>query len=460
MRDREWVQDRRVASSESAGATALMAEVRAALGDDALPDVPLRIAGRTGLDSPLPVGGLGLGSVAAQLLAARALTGDRSAPLDLDAVHVGMAMRSERWVRLDGSPVGLGFAPLSRFWRTADGWLRLHGNYPHHRAAALRVLGEDVASAATRWNAEDLETAVVEAGGAAAAVRTAETWRRQPQGAAVDGLPMLSLQQVTDGPPRSTELRGLRVLDLTRVIAGPVATRTLASHGADVLRIDGPLLPEDPDALLDTGSGKRHVTVDLRSSAGRRTVEDLLGTADVLVQGYRPGALDAFGLEPGTLAQRHPHLVVVRLSAWGLAGPWRHRRGFDSLVQAATGIAVVCGSAAEPGVLPAQALDHATGHLAAAVVLVALARRQALGGGWHGELSLAQTAHWLLAAPRSVPEAGEAQDAGAAPPDPRSYLIDLPSTRGTVTVVAPPGSPPWSSAAETAPSARPVWSAR
>jgi crotonobetainyl-CoA:carnitine CoA-transferase CaiB-like acyl-CoA transferase len=243
---------------------------------------------------------------------------------------------------------------------------------------------------------------------------------------------------------------GLRVLDLTRVIAGPVATRTLASHGADVLRIDGPRFPDDRDGLLDTGSGKRHVTVDLASAEGRRTVEDLLGGADVVVQGYRPGALDAFGLDPSTLAERHPHLVVVRLSAWGVTGPWRHRRGFDSLVQAATGIAVASGTRSEPGALPAQALDHATGHLAAAVVLGALRRRRTEGGGWFGELSLARTAQWLL---RAGPGTEEVTD----PPDPSPYLLDLPSERGRVTVIGPPGSPPWRAAAELPPASRPVW---
>ena len=362
--------------------------------------MPLRITGRTGLDSPLPVGALALGAVAAQLLAARALD---DSPLDLDAVHVGMAMRSERWVRLDGRPVGLGFAPLSRFWRTADGWLRLHGNYPHHRAAAIRVLGEDVESAAARWKAEELETAVVEAGGAAAAVRTAEdlagaaAGRRRRGVAAADASSARPTAAPSGCTPRPAGAR-------------PDPGDRRAGRDAHARRRTAPTCcgstapgcPTIRDALLDTGSGKRHVTVDLGASAGRRTVEELLASADVLVQGYRPGALDAFGLDPGALAERHPHLVVVRLSAWGLAGPWRQRRGFDSLVQAATGIAAICGSAAEPGVLPAQALDHATGHLAAAVVLAALARQRDEGGGWHGELSLAQTAHWLLTAPRSA----------------------------------------------------------
>jgi crotonobetainyl-CoA:carnitine CoA-transferase CaiB-like acyl-CoA transferase len=234
------------------------------------------------------------------------------------------------------------------------------------------------------------------------------------------------------------------------VIAGPFATRTLASHGADVLRIDSPRLPDDPGSLVDTGLGKRHARLDLAAAADRRTVEDLLATADVVVQGYRPGALAGFGLDPAALAERHPHLVVVSLSAWGTEGPWAGRRGFDSLVQAATGIALECGSPDEPGVLPAQALDHATGHLAAATVLAAVARRRDEGGGWHGELSLARTAHWLLGAPRQAPEDGE-------PADPGPYLLSLPSAEGTVTVVGPPGSPPWRTAAAFG--ARPVWRA-
>ena len=425
----------------------------------------LRITGSTGLAGRLPVPGLALGAVAAAQLAARSLGGGAAgAPLDLDAAHVGLAFRSERYARRDGSPLGLGFAPLSRFWRTADGWLRLHGNYPQHRDAALAVLGEDVAAAAASRRAEDLETTIVDAGGAAAAVRTAAEWRAHPQGAAVAGLPLLSLDRSADGPPRNPSVRGLRVLDLTRVIAGPVATRTLASHGADVLRIESPRLPDDPGGLLETGSGKRHVVIDLAAPQGRRTVEDLLAEADVVVQGYRPGALDAFGLDPGSLAARHPHLVVVRRCAWGGAGPGRERRGFDSLVQAATGIAGIYGSAEEPGVLPAQALDHATGYLAAAVVMGALARQRAEGGGWRGELSLAQTAHWLLDAGSPEPphqqEPDGPQEPAADGADPAAYLVELEATGGRVSVIGPPGSPPWTAGAQLPPDTEPVWRAR
>jgi hypothetical protein len=432
----------------------LLAEVTRATGVPL--DVPVEVTRSSGLGGPLAVPDLVLGAVAAQLAAARVLTGDPG-PVRLDAAHVGLAVRSERYVRLDGRPVGLGFAPLSRFWRTADGWLRLHGNYPHHRAAAAAVLGSDdvdaVAAAARAWTAEELEGAVVAAGGAAAAVRTPERWAASPQGRAAAGLPLLGLRRVADGAPRRSDVSGLRVLDLTRVIAGPVATRVLASHGADVLRVDGPRQPDLRDGLIDTGAGKRHVVLDLAEAGDRRTVEELLAAADVVVQGYRPGALDAFGMAPEQLVERHPHLVVVRLSAWGVHGPWARRRGFDSLVQAATGIAITYGTADEPGALPAQALDHATGYLAAATVLAALVRQSEEGGGWHGELSLAATAHWLLAAPRDPSPPAPA-------PDPGPYLQTLDAADGSVTVVAPPGSPPWTTAAVLPPAADPVWRSR
>ncbi len=421
-----------------------------------LPVPAVEVTGSPGLGGPLAVDALVTGAVAAQLHAARLLSGD-AGPVRLDGPHIGLAVRSERYARLAGRPVGMGFAPLSRFWATADGWLRLHGNYPHHRSAAATVLGSEdpaeVARAAARWRAEELESAIVAAGGAAAAVRTPEVWAASPQGRAVEGLPLLALRRVADAPVRRTELRGLRVLDLTRVIAGPVATRVLASHGADVLRVDAPQLPELPGGLLDTGVGKRHVVLDLADAADRATVEELLAGADVVVQGYRPGALEAFGLDPAELAQRYPHLVVVRISAWGLSGPWAGRRGFDSLVQAATGIATVCGSPEQPGALRAQALDHATGYMAAATVLAALLRQREEGGGWHGELSLAQTARELLAAPRD--------DSSPAPdPDPEPYLLRLDSPAGPVEVIAPPGAPPWTSAAVLPPRAEPVWRSR
>jgi hypothetical protein len=289
-----------------------------ALGGPALPSGALRVLGRTGLASPLAVEELALGAVAAQLLAARELA-RQPLVVELDAAGVGFSFRSERYARQGDRPAGAGFATLSRFWRTADGWIRLHGNYPHHRAAIERVLGPGSPAAAIgRWPGEELEAAVVEEGGAAAVVRTAAEWAAHPQGRAVAALPLLRLTRVADAPPRDVPPAALRVLDLTRVIAGPVATRTLAAHGADVLRLDHPGLPDDPAGLLDTGAGKRSASLDLTTPFGRATLEELLGGADVVVQGYRPGALDAFG-RAGALG------VPARLRLAG-AGRVRDRR--------------------------------------------------------------------------------------------------------------------------------------
>ena len=257
----------------------------------------------------------------------------------------------------------------------------MHGEYPWHRARALEVLGCDdrhrsVRDAVARWRAEELEDALAAAGGLGYAVRSTEQWREHPQGRAVAALPLVE-SEAGSGPGRvcgpGRAASGFRVLDLTRVLAGPIATRTLAAWGADVLRIDCPRLPEMPLHALDTLPGKRSAELDLAEPAGRARLEELLAAADLLVQGYRPGALARFGLEPGALAERHPHLSVVTLCAWGPAGPWAERRGFDSVVQCPTGIALAEGTEGRPGTLPAQVLDHATGYLAAAAGLLALA---------------------------------------------------------------------------------------
>ena len=262
----------------------------------------------------------------------------------------------------------------------------------------------------------------------------------------------LPLLQSTAGEDAAREVRrdrgavGRRVLDLTRVIAGPVATRTLAAWGADVLRLDSPSLPEIPAQALDTLPGKRSALLDLGQPAGRARLEELLAEADVVVQGYRPGALSRFGLAADDLAQRHPHLTVVTLSAWGSTGPWAARRGFDSLVQCSTGIAVAEGAGGKPGVLPAQVLDHATGYLAAAAAMLAVAGLERGEPPRSIRLSLAQTAHWLTSV--GGQELGPPRD-----PDPERFLVSLPGAAWPVHVVAPPGlagdlRPRWTSTTE------------
>jgi crotonobetainyl-CoA:carnitine CoA-transferase CaiB-like acyl-CoA transferase len=370
-------------------------------GDPALVD-RVSYGGPSGLlPARLPVMDLARATVAVAGLAAVERAGLRG-PVRVDDGAVATAFVSERHLRVDGrAPVN--FAPLSGFFRAADGWIRTHANYPHHRAALLRALEvreespEAVRAAIGRRGAEELETAVYAAGGLAVALRTPEEWAASEQGREVAKRPLLTRERLDDAAPRRRS-GPLRVLDLTRVIAGPVATRTLALLGADVLRIDPPENPELPDQHADTDIGKRTAALDLYRPADRRTFDELLDAADVLVTGYRPGALDRFGLH-------RPGLVIARLSAWGDYGPWGERRGFDSLVQVATGIAATEGSEEKPGVLPAQALDHGSGYLLAAAVLRSLTEQDRDGGTRLVRLALAQTGHWLThTLPRYEPE--------------------------------------------------------
>lgn len=437
--------DVRSAWSALGGDPALLARMSDVVREGALPArLPVRELARA------CAGGCAL--AAAELAAHRAGLGEVPA-VRVDDGAVATAFTSERHLRVDGRAM-VGFAPLSRFWRTADGWVRTHANYPHHRARLLAALGvpagaDDTTAVAAaeaalaERSAQEAEEAVYAAGGLAIALRTPEEWAAHPQAAAVAEQPLVERQKLDathtrvlpplDGTAPLLPAAGLRVLDLTRVIAGPVATRTLALLGADVLRLDAPGLPELPDQHTDTGFGKRSATLDL--AVGRERFEELLAAADVVVTGYRPGALDRFGLTPEALAERRPGLVVAQLSAWGAHGPWAHRRGFDSLVQAATGIAVIEGSPGRPGALPAQALDHGTGFLLAAAVLRALTEQSYAGGSRLVRLSLARTAAWLTGAGRP------AATVGAVPYDsPLPWLAEAGSPLGRLRHALPPVS--------------------
>ena len=396
------------------------------------------------LPSTLPVLPAMVAAVATSTLAASALDAARDgrapAPVAVDVEHVACAARSERYA-LDGTSAQPDlFAPLSRFWRTADGWLRLHANYAWHRERALGVLGcedapEAVAVAVSSWRGEELEDALAAASALGYVVRSAQEWQAHPQGRAVATLPLLD-SVAGQGAGRTIAVgraaEGRRVLDLTRVIAGPVATRTLAAWGAEVLRVDSPSLPEIPAQALDMLPGKRSALLDFAKPAGRAALERLLSEADVVVQGYRPGALSRYGLDADALSECHPHLSVVTLSAWGPAGPWAARRGFDSLVQCPTGIAVAEGSDGMPGALPAQVLDHATGYLAAAAALLALADVELGKPPRTVRLSLAQTARWLTSA-------GSCEREPQREPRPERFLTSLSGAARPVQVIAPSG---------------------
>ncbi len=418
--------------------TDLLPGVWDALGGDPAELHRLTITGPpVTLTSTFPVTDAGAAAVGASLLAATT-----TEDVGLDTRQLAIAVRSERYLLRDGRSPGSPFDPLSAFHRTADGWIRLHANYAWHRAAALRVLGcseQDAPAAIAGWKAVELETAVHEAGGIAGAVRTEAQWR------ASFGPPPPLVERRVLGEAPARPARRPRVLDLTRVIAGPVATRTLAVHGADVLRLDAPDRPEIPLQYWEMLPGKRSALLDL--AARPDVLEELLAGADVVVTGYRPGALDRFGLSPEALAERHPGLVVVTLSAWGHLGPWGARRGFDSIVQAACGIALAEGTPDAPGALPAQLLDHATGYLGAAGALLGLARQRREGGTHHIRLSLVGTAGWLQSLPRGLQHGGltptsSQQSHHAAVPDvdPTPYREVLDAPDGRLTIATPPGT--------------------
>lgn len=429
----------------------------AALGGDPTLLDRVRYTHRAVLPARLPVRELARSTVAGCALAAGELAARRAGgPVPrvyVDDGAVAAAFASERLVRVNGrAPVT--FAPLSRFWRTADGWLRTHANYPHHRVRLLAALslpdtGDDVALAertaaelATRPAREAAE-AVYAAGGLAVPVWSRRDWLRHAQGGAVAAAPLLERERLgTDAAARpaltpvpALPAAGLRVLDLTRVIAGPVATRTLALLGADVLRVDAPDLPENDDTHADTGVGKRSVLLDLTARADRDAFEELLSAADVVVSGYRPGALDRFGLAPEALAERRPGVVIGQLNAWGWEGPWQYRRGFDSLVQAASGIAVSeADPDGRPGALPVQALDHGTGYLLAAAILRAVTEQYDAGGARLVRVALSRTAGWLSGGPTAVSGAADSGgDAGVG-----AWLTETDGPLGRVRHAASP----------------------
>lgn len=379
----------------------LLREVLPALGlSEAYAAGHLDLRPGSWLPSALAVNTLACGSVAAAGLAGAAMRGGER--VQVDPGQVAVSFRNDQLQTVDGAHQP-GFAPLSGFFEASDGWVRTHANYPHHRDRLLRALDlpagtgrEELARAISERAAQDVEDVVTADHGLAVKVRSVHDWMAGEQAPAVARHEVLSVNSLGEAKPVAVS-RSPRVLDFTRVLAGPVATRTLALLGCDVLRVDSPRLPELEPLHLDTGADKRSTLVDLHNPHARDQVHALLDTADVLVTGYRPGALAAYGLDPDRLAQSHPHLVCASLTAWTPGGPWGGRRGFDSLVQAATGIAELeSPDGRTPGALPAQALDHATGYLLAAGVLSALRRRATQGGTWRVEAHLARTAHWLL----------------------------------------------------------------
>ena len=394
-----------------------LAGLWAALGGGAEWPGRLAIAGNGDLPSVFPVSDLAGASVGAASLAVAELIqarhgGHQQASLDrrLASFWFGSSIRPQGWT------LPPAWDAVAGDYQAADGWIKLHTNAPHHRAAALEVLGvpaerEQVARAVAGWAMDALEAAIVQQGGCAAAMRDMADWAVHPQGRAVTASPLLLTDPAPPGlaprwtVPPNAPLQGVRVLDLTRVLAGPVATRFLAGFGAEVLRIDPPGWDE-PGVVPDVVLGKRCARLDLREPEDLALWETLLAQADVLVHGYRPGALERLGLNAARRQSLCPGLVDVSLDAYGWSGPWQGRRGFDSLVQMSCGIAEAGMRRMgrdRPTPLPVQALDHATGHIMAAAVLRGLTGRLGTGAGCTVRASLAGTAALLTSLPVSEP---------------------------------------------------------
>jgi hypothetical protein len=413
-------------------ARAILSSIWAALdGDPALPDA-VTFTGEGSLKSAFAVSDLAAGSVAAAALAIAEYAG--SWPFDvtverrLASFWFGWSFRAEGWT------VPPDRSLISGDYEAADGWVRLHTNAPHHLAAALSVLGviperDAVAAAVRRHGAEQLEATVIAAGGCAAAMRSMSAWAVHPQGKSVMAEPLVWRERTAAGPApaspdRMRPLTGLRVLDLTRVFAGPVCTRVLAGLGAEVLRVDPPSWDE-PGVVPEMTLGKRCARLDARVPKSRLALHELLRQADVLVHGYRPGAMDSLGLGAVDRARLRPGLVDVSLDAYGWTGPWAGRRGFDSLVQMSSGIAeegMRRFGTAHPTPLPVQALDHAAGWIMAAAVLRGLVESRD-GYGRSARTSLARVAALL------APTAGKHNLHGALrAPDPADFADVLEQT--------------------------------
>jgi crotonobetainyl-CoA:carnitine CoA-transferase CaiB-like acyl-CoA transferase len=383
------------------------------------PDLARSVEITGGADPILPtsfrigeVGAAALAAVGVAVSELWALRTGRRQQIGVDARRATASLRSGHYLQLDGAAMPTDRNTIMGVYPARDGrWSYLHCNFPNHRAAALDVLGvpedrEAVRRAVAGWDALALEEAIIAAKGAGGMVRSMEEWARHPQAAAIASLPLLEIVKIGDSAPEALPdgdrpLSGVRVLDLTRVLAGPTGARTLAEHGADVLKITAAHLPNLGYQEYDTGHGKLSTYLDLREPKDVETLRGLVRETDVFSQGYRPGTLAARGFSPETLAGLRPGIVVVSLCAFGHVGPWASRRGFDTVVQTVSGITQRQGHlfpGAEPGpqFYPASAIDYTTGYLMAFGALAALARRTREGGSWLVRISLAQTGRFIV----------------------------------------------------------------
>ena len=316
------------------------------------------------------------------------------------------------WFDSTVRPIGWTLPPqrdaISGNYRAKDGWIRVHAYLPKHSAAVRHVLGtnsnpKEVAAVVTTRDSITIETDIVESGGSAAAMRKLSDWERHPQAVANSAEAVVHVEPGMRSPVpglafvRDRPLTGVRVLDLTRIVAGPVATRLLAGFGAEVLHLAAPGWRElalEPDLSV----GKKCAFLDLSDACGKQEFERLLSQADVFVHGLRADVLPKLGYDATSRQRIRPGLIDVSLNAYGWNGPWTNRRGFDTVVQMSTGVAATgmeATGADKPVMLPVSALDHSVGYLLAAATIRGLVNRLSTGSGVIVRSSLAQMAALL-----------------------------------------------------------------
>ena len=356
------------------------------------------------------------------------------------------AMRGARYLKINGERPPEDPEKITGFYQLKDGrWMYLHCNFFNLRDINLKIAGAppikaEVEKAASKWDGLELENAIVEAGGCACLVRSEEEWLKLPQMHTVAKLPLLEIIKIGDAPPQplpkgDRPLANVRVLDLTRVLAGPTCARTLAEHGADVLRVTREDLADMGTTDFDTGVGKLCTHIDLRNPAEEAKLRELISTCDVFSQSYRPGTLARRGFSPEALAEMRPGIVYVTLSAWGHEGPWAKRRGYDTIVQSANGMAYKPNNE-RPAFLPVSEQDYVAGYLLAYGSMIALARRAQEGGSWFVRCSLAGAGHWIRGHGLMEPaEYGAAKQLTAE--EVNAWTVEHDSPIGRVTNLAP-----------------------
>jgi crotonobetainyl-CoA:carnitine CoA-transferase CaiB-like acyl-CoA transferase len=436
------------------------------------------------LPTPFRIGAAGAAALAATGLAAAdlwELRGGRRQEVAVDLRQAVASLRSGHYMQINGAAISTDRNPVMGVYPAENGrWSYIHANFPNHRAAAMSVLGvpeerEAVRQAVAKWDALELEEAILAAKGAGGMVRSMEEWAKHPQAAAIASLPLMEIVKIGDSAPEplpedERPLSGIRVLDLTRVLAGPTSARTLAEHGADVMKITAPHLPNIGYQEYDTGHGKLQAHLDLRQPRDLDTLKGLVREADVFTQGYRPGTLGNRGLSPDELTRLRPGLVYVSMCAFSHAGPWASRRGFDTVVQTVSGITtrqgeLFPGAVPGPQFYPVSAIDYLTGYLMAFGAMVGLARRAREGGSWLVRISLAQTGRWLVDRGQVAETALENVDKELYPAEIARWSIESDTPVGRLRHLGPTvrlseTAPYW--ARPTAPLGyhEPVWPAR